>query len=227
MNERKKLCTMLMAICIALITSCSKDESNPTPATTPTPVPTVTESLKFTNLTFNPTTKAYFSTNGSMTTPVDSVQAMSISSSIDITFIFNYDYTQPGFFDPVARSQTWYWMGYYNTTLSNAVETRYYTTTLTKTQFDAAAGDESNIATYFASPSMVLAPHAIFPTGSCIGGSTTSNPNSVILSMGVVYGFKNTVSGKRGLLYVRTDQESFWPTPMFNFDTKVDLIREH
>jgi len=221
MRKKNQLILMLCMLSIVILASCKKEEND-----TPTPTPTPTASKAFLNITFN-TTNAYFSTNGTMTTPVDSNQVKTITNKIDITFIFNYDYTEPGFFDPKARSQVWPWNDYYKPWLSNAVETRYYSTTLNKTDFDAAKNDQSKIATYFSQSGTVLAPHAVFPTGSCIGGRQTSGPTSLILNQGKVFGFKNTSSGKRGLLYIRTDQYSGWPTPITNFNTKVDIIREN
>lgn len=200
--------------------SCKKEKDN-IPTT-----PTITEAKAFLNLTFNPK-NAYFSTDGSMTAPVDSNQAKIVTNKIDITFIFNYDYTEPGFFDPIARSKVWYWDEYYKPWLSTAIETRYYSTNLTKEDFDAAKTDQSKISTYFSNSSIVLAPHAIFPTGSCIGGRETDNPTSILLDKGKVFGFKNTASGKLGLLYSRTDQNSWWPYTALNFDTKVDIITEN
>ncbi|MEA3497106.1 MAG: hypothetical protein U9R42_13850 [Bacteroidota bacterium] len=211
-------------LCISLL-SCNKEDVEPNNNNNNNN--NATAALAFADLTFN-TTNAYFSTNGSMTSPVDSNQAKTITDIIDITFIFNYDYTKPGFFDPVARSQEWYWDDYYSPWLSNAVETRYYTTNLTKAKFDDATADQSKIGAYFAdTSSIVLAPHGLFPTGSCIGGRHTYSPSSATLSQGQVFGFKNTSSGKRGLLYIRTDQYSGWPIPISSFDTKVDLIREN
>lgn len=104
---------------------------------------TTTSSKIFEYLTFN-TTNAYFSTDGSMTSPVDSNQAKTISDK-----------------------------------------------------------------------------------GSCIGGRQTDDPTSITLSEGQVFVFKNTASGKRGLLYIRTDQYTGWPLPVYNANTKVDIIREY
>lgn len=204
----------------AVLVSCKKEDPEPAPA----PAPVAARS--FNGITFNAQT-AYFSTDGSMSAPVDSNQAKSISSKIDLTFIFNFDYIEPGFFEPKARSQTWYWDDYYKPWLSNAVETRFYSTTLTKAQFDAANTDQSKIGTYFADANIVkIAPHGIFPTGSCIGGRQSSNPESVLLEVGQVFGFKNTASGKRGLIYIRMDQSQGWPMPLSNTNTKVDIIKE-
>jgi len=189
-----------------------------------TPVP----SKSFVNLTFNQV-NAYFSTDGTMTMPIDSVQAKvsSTTAKIDITFIYNYEYFKPGFFDPIARSQVWPWNEYYKPWLSSGVETSYFSTTLDKTNFDSAMADQSKIETFFSYPSTQIALHAIFPAGSCIGGRDLSPPQLTTLAQGKVYGFKNLTSGKRGLLYIRTDQASAWPIPVLDFNTKVDIIREN
>ncbi len=215
-----KIYVIFLASLFIFLFSCKKDDDGANDNNT-------TAALVFTDLTFN-IENAYFSTNGSMTTPVDSNQAKTISDKIDITFIFNGSYMKPGFFDPIARSQHWYWDKYYSPWLSNAVETRFYKTNLTKVQFDEAKVDQSKIATYFAdTSSFALAPHSIFPTGSCVGGRNSSIQGFVALSRDQVIGFKNTSSGKLGLLYIRDDQYSNWPIPIMSFDTKVDLIREN
>lgn len=207
---------LLAMLCVA-IASCNKDDDGDKGG--------VTAAKSFENVIFN-TTDSYFSTDGSMTAPVDETEAQPIVNKIDLTFIYNHDYYEPGFFDPIARSQDWgSWADYRKAWLSAGVETRYYSTTLTKAQFDTARADQSKIAAYFSdTTSVVLAPHGIFPDGSCIGGRQN---NSVLLAMGKVFGFKNTLSGKRGLLYIRTDQGPLWPSPVYNFNTKVDLIREN
>lgn len=212
-----------IAVLFFVISSCKKSSTPANNGNNNSTSPAITAAKAFLNLTFSPT-KAWFSTNGTMSAPTDSTTAKTITSKIDITFIFDYNYIQPGFFDPKARAQVWYWNDFYLSWLSNSVETRYYSTNLTKTQFDAASADQSKIATYFSDASVVLAPHDIFPTGSCIGGRQSTN--SMLLYTGQVWGFKNTVSGKRGLLYIRTDQYSGWPTPITNTNTKVDIIRE-
>jgi len=233
---KKMKLKLVLACCILggsimIMDSCSKgsDQSLNLTSTAPptTTNPNATPAKSFTGITFNPTTNAYFSTNGTMTAPVDSNAAKVISNKIDITFIYDFGYSEPGFLDPVARSQHWYWDGYFKSWLSNAVVTRFYSTNLTKAQFDAAASDQSQIATYFADASVVLAPHVIFPVGSCIGGRVTGSPPSLSLGMGKVYGFKNTGSGKRGLLYIRMDQATGWPDYIVSTNTNVDIIREN
>lgn len=216
---KNQLTAMMALIAIVTFTSCKKEESN-------TPVPTASSSKVFSGLIFN-TTNAYFSTDGSMAAPVDSNQAKKITDKIDITFIFNFDYTEPGFFDPKARSKVWYWDDYYKPWLSTSVETRFYSTALAKADFDAAQADPSKIATYFSRSTTVLAPHGIFPTGSCIGGRETGNPESVTLSRGKIFLFKNSSSGKLGLLYIRSDQYQGWPIPISNTNINVDIVREN
>lgn len=213
-----------------LLTNCKKEKDTLPPNTvTPpvTPPASVTPARSFGELTFS-RSNAYFSTDGSMTVPVDSATAKTITSKIDITFIYNYDYFLPGFMDPITRSQVWYWNDYYEPWFSNGVQTRYYKTSLTKTEFDAAKADQSKIGTYLADTNIAkLAPHSIYPTGTCIGGRISNNPTSETLNKMDVYGFKNTVSGKQGLIYISYGQYQGWPNPISNFDTKVEIIKEN
>jgi len=209
--------------------SCKKEEddnSNNNGGTSNTP----TAAKSFENVIFNET-NAYFSTDGSMTAPVDESTAMNISSKIDFTYIVNWDYSEVGFLEPKTRSQHWYWDDYYKSWLANSVETRIYKTTLTQVDFDAAKEDQSKIGEYFSDSSTVLVPHHIFGEGTCIGGrqahNSTTGEYSILLSKGHVFGFKNTASGKRGLIYFGWDQVSFWPEPFTSTVTKVDIIREN
>jgi len=181
----------------------------------------------FEELVFN-NKEAYFATDGSMSTPVDSASAKSIASVIDISFFYNFDYSEPGFMDPVTRSSDeWYWDQFYHPWLSNAVATEYFGTGLTKSQFDEAKADQSKIATLLEEDaSAELAPHSIFPTGTCIGGRQSSDPQSIVLAEGQVFGFKNISTGKMGLLYIRTDQDGAWPIAVVSVNTRVDIIRE-
>ena len=210
---------MMLLSLVVLATGCKKDDDGDRNA-----APTVTAAKSFANLEFT-SDKAYFSTDGTMTTPVDSNSAKLITNKIDITYIYNYDYQEPGFFDPVARSQNWYWDDYELPWLSTAVKTRYYYTTLTKADFNAAKADQSKIAAAFNRTSTVIAPHDIFPTGSCIGGRQSAT--SYLIGMGSVWAFKNTATGKKGLLYIRNDQHTGWPYAVISNGTKVDIIREN
>lgn len=211
----------IFVICILCISvfSCKKDSADEI-QTTPT------EPFIFEELTFN-RTQAYFSTDGSMSGPIDSTQAKSSASKIDITFIYDFNYGEPGFLDPVTRSQEWYWNSYENPWLSTAQATSFYSTNLTKIEFDEAKIDQSKIATYLKdTSSVILVPHGVFPSGSCIGGRKTYDPQSITLKRGQVFGFKNTISSKKGLLYIRPNQITSWPESFFGFDTKVDIIKE-
>jgi len=222
---KKILSKGALFVSLAIVFSCNNNSNNNNPTPTPTPAAT-TAAKTYRNLTFTPAL-AYFSTNGTMSAPIDSAQAKLATNTtkIDITYIYNNAYSEPGFFDPKARSQSWYWTYHYLPWLSTGVETRYYSTTLNKNDFDAAAADETKIGQYFSSASTILAPHAIFPTGSCIGGRQTSGPTSELLGTGKVFGFKNTTSGKRGLIWINTSQGTAWPWA--NNETKVDIIREN
>ena len=211
-----------------LITSCKKkeddDDDNGGSSST-----THVAALSFENLIFNED-HAFFSTDGSMTGPVDSTTAKTMSSKIDFTYFINWDYSEDGFLDPKTRSQHWYWDENYAAWLSNSVETDIYSTTLTKSDFDAAKADQSKIGEYFSQSTTVLVPHHIYGTGKCIGGRQTSDPNtgedSKLLGKDKVFAFKNVASGKRGLFYFPFDQVQFWPSPLLSEDTEVSIIRE-
>lgn len=208
--------TLFIAGSSVLIQSCKKKTDDPEPT------PTVTAPKSFLNLTFT-TVNAYFSTNGTMAVPVDSNQAKTISSKIDFTFIYNNSYSEAGFMDPKTRSQHWYWDDYYKTWLSNSVSTVFYSTNLTQPQFTAAVSDQSLIGQYFADTAHVkIAPHDIFPVGTCIGGRQATNTLPIYEYQ--VWGFKNVSSGKRGLLYIQ-GQQSGWP--WVYSATKVDILREN
>lgn len=180
----------------------------------------------FENLSFT-REKAYFSTDGSMSVPVDAEQAKTVAHSIDITYIYNHDYSEPGFMDPVARSKEWYWDDYRQPWLSVAKEVRYYVTDLKINHVNEAKADQSKIAEYFADGVRVhLAQHSIFEQGTCIGGRQSSEPESALLYKGYVFGFEHTATGKKGFLYIRKDQHVYWPYAVAPNDTKVDIVME-
>jgi hypothetical protein len=169
----------------------------------------------------------FFSTNGSATVPMDSINAKLAPSAIDITYIYNTDYSQPGFMDPATRTKHWYWDDYYRPWLDGTKSTVFYQTTLTGDQFNNAKADNTKIGQFFSDTNVVkIAPHCIFPKGTCLGGRGCGSGASVGLGEGFVYGFKNS-SGKRGFLLVRTDQSQFWPHYIIDNNTKVDIIREN
>lgn len=170
----------------------------------------------------------YFSTNGSMKHPVDKTNALNIVDKIDITYIYDYDYFLSGFMDPIARTSEYYWNDYYEPWLSGAVETIYYKTNLTIKDFDLAKTDELKINDFFSDTiNMAIAPHGIFPTGSCIGGRKTYNPDSELLGRGKVFAFKNKASGKRGLILIHLLQDNGWPLALVSHNTRVQIIREN
>ncbi len=211
MNSQTKVFTVCLLIGVMFLTNCKKDASS------------TGKAKSFTNLTFNHRI-AFFASDGSMAAPVDSFGAKASISKIDITFFNYYDYDGPGFFDPVARSSdAWYWDQFCLPWLKNGMATKYYSTKLTKADFDAAVSNQSKIATFFASSDTKLAGHDIYPVGAVIGGREA---NSVELKKGGVYGFMNA-AGKRGFIYVRTDQATAWPIAVVSQDTKVDIVREN
>lgn len=189
-----------------------------------TPAPSGTAALTFSDMTFN-STNAYFSTTNGMTQPVTAAAAQPMAADIDITFIYTGDYSAVGFLAPLTRSQVWYWNQYNQPWLSIADSTELFATTLTAAQFTAAKSNAALIGTYFSNATSVYsAPHAIFPTGTCVGGRQSSNPASFDLSQGTVVGFKNHVTGKRGLIKIAENQQAYWEE--ITSVTKVDIIRE-
>lgn len=188
---------------LLVLASCSKDEpvdngSNGTPVA----------ARKFENVVFSKN-NAYFSTDGSMTMPVDSNTAKGFSAKIDITYTYDSDYWAAGFLDPVTRSQVWYWDNFYASWLSNATETQYYSTKLNKVQFDQASADQKKIGEFFSDTSVKVTPHFIFPEGSCLGGRSAVAE----ITNGTIWGFKNVASGKRGLILIKSA-------------TTIDIIKE-
>jgi hypothetical protein len=214
---------LLLSACIVL-GSCKKDD--PDPVTPTPPAPPVVAALSFTAVNFSVATP-YFSTTSGMQQPVDLSTAQGMAGQIDISYIYSGDYGQPGFLAPYTRSKEWYWNNFHQPWLSVADSTQLYATSLTPAQFNSARTNAALMATYFADTSLMhLAPHAIFPTGTCIGGRQSFNPTSVLLQRERVFGFRNHVTGKRGLLFIRNDQAQYWPENIISNATKVDIIRE-
>ncbi|HOY29165.1 MAG TPA: hypothetical protein PLR96_09335 [Flavobacteriales bacterium] len=212
--------TFLLILSIGL-SACQDDD--PVEPSTPAPPPTAS-SISFMAVTFT-SSNAYFSTTSGMTQPVNASTAQGLAEEIDITLIYDGDYGEVGFFAPLTRSREWYWDQFQQPWLSAADSTTIYVTTLTPAQFTAAQSNSTLIGTYFADASVVyLAPHGIFPTGTCVGGRVSSSPQSAQVAEGTVVGFKNNVTGKRGLIHVRSDQDQLWE--ILTSQTKVDIIRE-
>lgn len=205
---------------LAMLFACKKEEQ-PAPEPAPVPIPC----LSYTALQFNKV-NAYFVTGDTLKTPVDSTTAKKLAAKIDITFFFDSVYTEPGFMDPLARSKDWTWNDYKTSWLKEAKETRFYSTVLTKSDFDATRADTSRLSAIFASASTKPAPHAIYPTGACIGGRSSTNPASLKILKEKVFAFRSMAGNKRGLLYIRTDQPAGWPLPVLGTTTKVDIVRE-
>jgi hypothetical protein len=175
----------------------------------------------------------YFSTNDPfftrpmMLSELDSTQL----SHVDILYIWDYGYDQPGFMDPATAAQVWYWNTdvYYFPRLAYSQKTIYYVTNLSEAQFDSAKANPALIDTFFTKRGFEEAPHAIFPNGSCIGGRPSGPPgvpSKSDLKRRQVYGIKNAKTGKRGLLHIRADQRSDWPIPSIDFKTLTDIITE-
>lgn len=213
----------------ALLSSCNKDDEPTDPVIEDSsPTPTDNSSLTFRNLNFT-ATYSYFSTDGSMTIPVDSNEAKLETASIDISFIQANEIHAVGFMDPIVQSQNiWDSDEYFTLWLDGAVETRYFITSLEKVHFDSAQADQNKISVYLSDSSVTSAPHNIYPVGSSVGiiePSTYAEP----VERGDVFGFENTSTGKLGLIYIHEEQRFLWPTNNTGTsnETVIDIIREH
>jgi hypothetical protein len=148
-------------------------------------------------------------------------------------YIYNTDQWQPGFIDPVTASQHWYWDDYYSPWLDSSVQTNLYITTLGPANFDSVKAKPSLLSVYFKDSTKVrLAPNAVFPAGTCIGGRQEAANNDPVfgidthLAKDEIFGFKNVKSGKLGLIHISPNQESGWPVPIMDHNTVVDIVRE-
>ena len=210
---------ILFASIIAFgLISCGKDE--PAPEETPIVKPYVYQNIEFTK------DSAFFATGAGMTEPLDSVDVVDedLDSLIDIAYIYSTDYSEAGFIDPITRSDHWYWDDYYSPWLSQSKRTLFYSTFLTRTEFESAMKDQSKINSYLNLGTVAVADHAVFPTGTCVGGRPTTDPASLELYKGQVIGFWNYTAGKRGLIFIRPDQVVNWPDN--GTMTRVDILRE-
>jgi hypothetical protein len=166
----------------------------------------------------------YFSTTDSFFDGPKNRWALDSSrlAHVDILYMFDNNYTAPGFMDPHNAGQEWYWNDqyYYYPWLVNNNQTEFYNTNISKGDFDNVRKDSTLFEVFFTNGTTEIAPHAIFPAGTIIGGRQGS------LKKGRVYGFKTLKDNKMGFIYIRTDQDYGWPEPITNFNTKVDIVKQ-
>lgn len=169
--------------------------------------------------------KLYFATDGSMDVPITKREAQ-ISEhleKIDLTFIYENSWSDPGFMDPIARSKSYYgWEHYYEPWLDGSIETVFYSKEFSANQFELAKQDQSKIDEYFNLTEMKPTESYISPDGCYIG----SRRSKTTLKKDKAYGFENKVSGKRGLIYISKNQGYSWPNAIETTDTNVEIIRE-
>ena len=153
--------------------------------------------------------------------------------NVDLMYIYNSDWQQPGFIDPLTASVHQYWDDYYSPWMDSSVQTNFYITTLTVENFDSVKSNPSLLRTYFADSTKIrLAPNAVFPLGTCIGGRQSAGGIDPVFGMDTqfkldeVFGFKNVTSGKLGLIHISPNQESSWPVPLTDHNTVVDIVKE-
>lgn len=212
---------------LAILTSCKKDvEANTISNPTEQDKPVVYEGVRFSAINFLDNDQSFSTFDTSFKTPIQIYQLLpQQKKNVDILYIHDYLYDEPGFMDPYTAAQEWYWNSdiYYHPELDSSVKTIFYVTNLNKLQFDSVKSNSTFFDKYFTGEYIHLAPHDIFPPGSCIGGRGGYSD----LKRGRIFAFKNEFSGKRGFLYIRDDQENGWPDFAVNsFSTKVDITKE-
>jgi hypothetical protein len=149
--------------------------------------------------------------------------------NIDIVYYHDYDRDMPGFIDPILSSTNPIPNAgdiYANPALDSSVKTLYYalpyTDQLKKSDFDSVKAHPNLFTSYFKKLEPTAASGPIFPAGTVVGAWY-----NLQLTKGLVIGFKNEKSGKRGLIYIRPDQDHGWPDfAETGFRTHVDIIKE-
>lgn len=171
------------------------------------------------------TENKYFSTNGTMNAPVNAstAQNSNLVPIIDITYGWEYIDQEPGFMDPITRSQLISgWTEYHEPWLSGAVQTQFYAPSISIAQFEAAIEDQSLIEVYFNDLGLELTQCNNIPNGSFVG----DNFSETDIDRFRAYGFMNVESGKKGFIYIHGNQDNGWPLPILSLDTRVEIIRE-
>lgn len=221
----------LLSLTIVFFFSCSKssDKKENSSIIDPEKISIkVYEGLAFSTLKYGDN-NPYFSTidTANFKVPVAEAFATANASKIDLMY---YYYTagagEPGFIDPYTASQHWYWDDYYTPWLSaTTVRTKFYLTELVKSDFDAAKKDLKKLDEFFKDSRYVrIAPHSIFPEGTCLGGRQVGLTTNITLKKGGVYGFIS--NEKKGLIYIHTTQPNGWPAAIESTRTYVDILKE-
>ena len=167
----------------------------------------------------------FFSTfDTSFHTPLPQ-SAMTSAQIKNIDLVYSYYDVAAGeyfFVDPIAASQSSDMDGFGDTApwLSNSTQTYFYATNLSADQFAAAKTNTTLIGTYFKDSTAVgLEASYYYGTGLSAGLNPVFAPDQVI-------GFKNVLSGKRGLIHIAANQEQGWPEPINDHNTTVDIVKE-
>ncbi|HLK30751.1 MAG TPA: hypothetical protein VKT28_19395 [Puia sp.] len=225
----QKNCYLVVLLFACTFTSCKKsssDNSNAGP-----------QLYVFTRLAFNCydfPSNSYFSTfDTSFKAPMaEGTMTPDQVKNIDLAFIFDSNDYNPGFADPLTASKHWYNDLFYTPFLVNSTGTRFYISTLNASNFDSVKTKHSLLATYFSDSSKLKTALTddVFPTGSMLGfGLSPNDPVFGISSefaLDKVFGFINIATGKRGLIHVSASQEQYWPMPVYDHNTFIDIIKE-
>lgn len=230
-----KTLTLAIFLFVIIIAGCGKDSSEiinvPPQVPVRDSIPTVPvlkpklyiyEGLTFSAHSYYDQNQYFASGDTTFKTPKPRNQLDSIGfSNIDLLYIHDYNGYDPGFMDPHTASQQWYWNSdvYYFPWLAGSNKTEFFNTKLTEKEFNDAKTDQGLLTQFF--KDTVRAEHDVFPPGRSIGGRIFNH-----LKKGQVWALLFHGS-KRGLLFIRNDQDYGWPIfPIHGFRTRVDILRE-
>jgi len=229
---------MKVIVCIAIgvlcCFACKKNDSRPNTPTTPKDSTInvkktykdsvyIYDSLIFSAITANNKFFSTFDTSFKSPTSLTNLTASQIRN-IDIVFAYDYYRDYPCFLDPTFSSTNPIPAEgdiYGNPALDSSIKTSYYRTYMDIHDFDSVTVHPYLFNEYFKDLTKVTAPY--WPDGAIVG-----NPfYNFALSKGMVLGFTNDKSGKRGFMFIRYDQDHGWPSfPETGFRTHVDIVKE-
>ena len=200
----KKLFFTVLAFALLSLTYCTKD-NNDDPDNTGGDNSGGKLPKVFYNVKFTPDTM-FFSTDGDTAVAMNMNDAKKVSSTIDITFVWDNNEEKSIFVDPIIRSDrsTFWWDNYVCPWLKDAHKVLWYYSNmdvLKQSQlFSAASYDVSKIAEFFAdTANLKLTPkQGIAPEGGVAGGLY----DYPLVKYSQIFAFQRMSDGKRGLLKV-------------------------
>jgi hypothetical protein len=238
----KKILPILFLL--PLLFSCSKNPTiNPTSMGIDTSKFYLWEGLEFTASDEYPfvdtafihvSPRKYFSTIDTSFKSTKAFSEMSASqlANVDLVYVYEYSGGMPGFLDPVSASTEHVTHDAYNTDywyfpeLANSKQTIFYQIGLNRGDMDSIMLHPELFDQYWNNGDagfMTMAESSgTFPQGAIVGAKF----GYVSLAKRLMIAFKNVTSGKRGLMYIRTDQAYGWPDYIISDHTRVDILKE-